>query len=717
MMDLLRAAWLLLILGVAGVAGAAYYPNMVYGEPQELAPGVSWRQLTNASPAWRIHVIEVDMTNRNVELVPVFKQGGNVTSAPLERTSSMAIRSDAIAAVNAGYFTTDGSRLTNSYTLIDGKHLGGAGTNMTAENNRSVLGFSGNHQAIPKRTKMSNALVPANGTNWQHIVNAIAGRGHFVTASGVVATQDNEGTTESHYNARHPRTVIGYSLQPYRAYLVTVDGRLTSSVGMTYLELARLMADLGVRESISLDGGGSTTAWIKGRGIVNTPSDGSERYVISAWTVINGMTMDTSVDSVTHTGLWISDMTHPQRYYLDHLVANSTMGPATITWRPNLERSGQYKVYAWWTSEAGRATAAPYVINHAGGQDTVTVNQTVNGGQWNLLGIYPFEAGTASTVKVSNQAPGTVSADAVRVVRVSEIIDTPYVVTGTLFQTDFETDVSSKFTIAQHIAGDNNFNFNYDYSGFAQQGGGYPTSIPRSPSSPAGGTRALRLATNLAKGVPNAITATLTGIPGQTDMRITFDAWINYGTSLTTEFMTFGASANPALAAMAGVNYMTDPNGPFNGHFFGIVAEGGAAQDYRYYDGTGAAARGNNAARANFLGSAAIDHSAFTGVFPSGLFQTAGATGKAWVRWEILMLDGKIRLVATRPDNMQVLLCDWFTPNAGTPMSGVLPHLGAWDPYASLASPTSDQFVLYDNLKVESITSKRNAAASWQLYQ
>src|SRR5690606_3883246 len=73
---------------------------------------------------------------------------------------------------------------------------------------------------------------------------------------------------------------------PDRVWLVTVDGRHTSSVGMTYTELARLMADLGVAQSISLDGGGSTTAWVRGRGVVNRLSDGSERAVGSAWAVV-----------------------------------------------------------------------------------------------------------------------------------------------------------------------------------------------------------------------------------------------------------------------------------------------------------------------------------------------------------------------------------------------------------------------------------------------
>ncbi len=707
----------MLLIGLCLFATTAvsqpYYPNMQYGAKQELAPGVTWQALTNANPAFRIHVIEVDMANRDVELIPLYRAVGNVPGSGNQRTSVMATAADAIAAVNAGYYDTS-NFMTNSYTVINGQFIGGSSTLMRPENNRSILGFSGNHQAIPKRTKVSNAFVPQNATDWDKITDFIAGRGHFVTANGVVVTQDNEGTTAAHNDARHPRTMIGYSLNPYRAYLVTVDGRLTSSVGMTYLECARLMADLGIQQSVSLDGGGSTTAWVKGHGVVNTPSDAAERSVVSAWGVIEGRTMDNSVDGVAQTGNWTTNTTHEQLYYLDHLVSSGAEPPSSVTWTPDFGRSGLYKVYAWWTSDADRTTQASYTIHHLLDTSTVTVDQKQGGGKWNLLGIYGFEEGTSGSVSLANPASGTVSADAVRFVRIGNaptVIPVDYLVTGTLFETDFETDQSGNFAVAHRAAPDNSVNFLYDYSAFKQAGGGKPQSIPLSPGSEGVTRRALRMAVNLANNLPNAATATLTAIPQQDNLRITFDAWINYnggagGGTGSTEFLTLGASANSALHAYASSTYTNPPgaNQPFDGFFFAISGEGGAAQDYRYYDGNGAGgATGNNAERANFLGSAAFDNTQFGGVFPSGEFETQGAPGKEWLRWEVLVLEGQVRLVVTKPNLSQVLLCDWFTPNANATITGLLPHFGTMDPYSGSASPASDNFVLIDNLRVQSI--------------
>jgi hypothetical protein len=78
---------------------------------------------------------------------------------------------------------------------------------------------------------------------------------------------------------RHPRTAAGFSADRQTLYLAVVDGRSGSSVGMTCAQLASLMVGLGAHEAINLDGGGSSTMWLSDRGVVNQPSDGSQRVV------------------------------------------------------------------------------------------------------------------------------------------------------------------------------------------------------------------------------------------------------------------------------------------------------------------------------------------------------------------------------------------------------------------------------------------------------
>ena len=85
----------------------------------------------------------------------------------------------------------------------------------------------------------------------------------------------------------NPRTGIGYTATG-KILLVTVDGRQTGwSVGMTMSRFAHEMIGLGAVNAVNLDGGGSTTMWVKGFGLVNRPSDwNGERSVSSAVLVL-----------------------------------------------------------------------------------------------------------------------------------------------------------------------------------------------------------------------------------------------------------------------------------------------------------------------------------------------------------------------------------------------------------------------------------------------
>ncbi len=81
-----------------------------------------------------------------------------------------------------------------------------------------------------------------------------------------------EGTIASNAMGRHPRTAVGFSRDSATLFLVTVDGRSQRSVGMTTVELADLMLDLGAWQALNFDGGGSTTMVVQDS-VVNSPTD------------------------------------------------------------------------------------------------------------------------------------------------------------------------------------------------------------------------------------------------------------------------------------------------------------------------------------------------------------------------------------------------------------------------------------------------------------
>lgn len=75
---------------------------------------------------------------------------------------------------------------------------------------------------------------------------------------------------------RHPRAAIG--LDETRLIAVASEGRAPDEAGLTLGELADLMAGLGAREAINLDGGGSTSLVAGGR-LVNRPREADGRDI------------------------------------------------------------------------------------------------------------------------------------------------------------------------------------------------------------------------------------------------------------------------------------------------------------------------------------------------------------------------------------------------------------------------------------------------------
>jgi len=88
----------------------------------------------------------------------------------------------------------------------------------------------------------------------------------------------------SHYDERHPRTIMAQSNIKKLLSLIVVDGRNENSKGMTAEETQELLAfisnvlDIEYDNATNLDGGGSSEMTVD-QEIVNEPSDGVERKV------------------------------------------------------------------------------------------------------------------------------------------------------------------------------------------------------------------------------------------------------------------------------------------------------------------------------------------------------------------------------------------------------------------------------------------------------
>lgn len=120
--------------------------------------------------------------------------------------------------------------------------------------------------------------ITAADSRWESAVTAIAGLYKMVTNGVVEAGLD---TTQA------PRTAVGIKADG-SAVFYTVDGRQSGySVGASIEQVAKRLVELGCVEAICLDGGGSTTIGATAPGgdsfgVLNRPSDGSQRAVTNA---------------------------------------------------------------------------------------------------------------------------------------------------------------------------------------------------------------------------------------------------------------------------------------------------------------------------------------------------------------------------------------------------------------------------------------------------
>ena len=108
--------------------------------------------------------------------------------------------------------------------------------------------------------------------NWE---NTLAGEDVMETGPLLLAKQQPVPLdTTSFYTMRHPRSAL--AIRGKQLLLITVDGRNLRAAGMTLAELTHVLQWLGADDAVNLDGGGSTTLWVKGlegNGVVNYPSD------------------------------------------------------------------------------------------------------------------------------------------------------------------------------------------------------------------------------------------------------------------------------------------------------------------------------------------------------------------------------------------------------------------------------------------------------------
>ncbi len=181
-------------------------------------------------------------------------------TAILKPTSQFGQEKNALAAVNAGFFDMKAGGSVTFMKVQD---------EVINQNTTSANDLTQSCIAIDENKRLhvvsdSNALFFEHPENYDDVL---------YTGPLLLKDRKKMPLEDKAFNSnRHPRT-CACTLKSGKTLLLTIDGRNAESQGMSLFEVSDLLQGLKCVNAINLDGGGSTTLWLQGKGVVNHPSD------------------------------------------------------------------------------------------------------------------------------------------------------------------------------------------------------------------------------------------------------------------------------------------------------------------------------------------------------------------------------------------------------------------------------------------------------------
>ncbi len=240
----------------------------------DISPGVKQSTINYidyAGKPMRLFVLEVDLKNPQVRLkagTPNNRiQYSRQVVSDIARTQDTA-GNRVVAAVNGDYFATSGEPQSILFK-------NGVAVKPLFRLCALCTFLSVNSDGVP-------AIVSKDRTVDSTRIREAVGGFHYLIKDSVRVTQGDQSI--------EPRTAVGVTSNRV-VYFVVVDGRQASySNGMSFAQLSEVFFALGVKDAINMDGGGSTTLVVKEGSewkVKNKPSDGTQRPVANAWTIVS----------------------------------------------------------------------------------------------------------------------------------------------------------------------------------------------------------------------------------------------------------------------------------------------------------------------------------------------------------------------------------------------------------------------------------------------
>ena len=198
-------------------------------------------------------------------------------------TTVQARKHNAFAAINGSFFDMQGHNPI-CYLRIDGKELGINTPQLSDSIHRKYYQYG----SLKLTDGRPTIFVPDSGRMAERNIDGtdIMTAGPLLIHKGKLLPMRDDKTFVTY---RHNRTAIGIRADG-TVLLMVVDGRTSQSEGMSLQDLSRLLYYLGCNDALNMDGGGSTTMYVKNLpngGLVNHPSDNGKYDYAGERTVSN----------------------------------------------------------------------------------------------------------------------------------------------------------------------------------------------------------------------------------------------------------------------------------------------------------------------------------------------------------------------------------------------------------------------------------------------
>lgn len=208
-------------------------------------------------------------------------------------TNSLAAETDAMAAINGSYFNMTTCTSTTALWLY-GSEIASTAPEEFARCN-GIIGFK---DGVFSLEPCNSSTTAGQFAAWGKKYDSYVVSGPIIRRGGVSMDVNIGG--EGFYGP-HPRTMLGRCADG-TVYMVVAEGRIEGATGMSLGNMLKLAEDFGMTDAINLDGGGSSTLWVNGEGIINRLSGGAVRNVPNIITATSRELLPTA-DDMTVDGI------------------------------------------------------------------------------------------------------------------------------------------------------------------------------------------------------------------------------------------------------------------------------------------------------------------------------------------------------------------------------------------------------------------------------